>query len=192
MKRKTVGLTAAGLVLATASLGLGIGPIAAEGAEIAPPTTVSANPVSAAGSGATGSQLVARSPGDDQLSQPSKKRRRQPLVRRADSPHRFGTVAYSKWYARAYMFRKYGWGKGEFRALEGLWHHESRWSHRIQNSSSGAYGIPQALPGSKMRSAGSDWATNPETQIRWGLGYIKQRYGSPSRAYSFFRSHNWY
>src|SRR5690606_6681407 len=55
-----------------------------------------------------------------------------------------------------------------------------------------SYGIPQSLPGSKMASAGKDWRTNPETQIRWGLKYIKDRYGSPSRALSFHRGHNWY
>ncbi|MDP3972110.1 MAG: hypothetical protein Q8P61_04265 [Candidatus Nanopelagicales bacterium] len=192
MKRKTVGLTAAGLVLATASLGLGIGPSAAEGAVISSPTTVSVSAGSDAGFGTTAGELVARGAGANKRKKTKKKRRREPLVRRADSPHRFGTVAYSKWYARAYMARKYGWGKGEFSALARLWHYESRWGHRVMNSSSGAYGIPQALPGSKMSSAGSDWATNPETQIRWGLGYIKQRYGTPSRAYSFFRSHNWY
>ena len=58
--------------------------------------------------------------------------------------------------------------------------------------SSGAYGIPQALPGSKMASAGSDWRTNPKTQIKWGLGYISGRYGDPCGAWSHFLRKNWY
>jgi hypothetical protein len=60
------------------------------------------------------------------------------------------------------------------------------------NESSGAYGIPQALPGSKMGTVASDWRTNPATQIKWGLGYIKSRYGSPTNAWNFWLSHNWY
>lgn len=120
-----------------------------------------------------------------------KRHRKPPLVSRSESPFRYGTVRYSKWYARQYMAKKYGWNVGQFKALEELWYHESRWLHRVGNSS-GAYGIPQALPGSKMRSAGSDWQTNPETQIRWGLGYIKGRYGSPSRALGHWGSYNWY
>ncbi|MEZ5098039.1 MAG: hypothetical protein R2731_19335 [Nocardioides sp.] len=69
---------------------------------------------------------------------------------------------------------------------------ESGWRVNADNPYSSAYGIPQALPGSKMASAGPDWATNPVTQIRWGLGYIRDRYGSPCGAWSFKRSHNWY
>jgi hypothetical protein len=69
---------------------------------------------------------------------------------------------------------------------------ESRWNHVAENPSSGAYGIPQALPGSKMASAGDDWATNPETQIRWGLGYIDARYGSPCAAWEHSEEKNWY
>jgi hypothetical protein len=61
-----------------------------------------------------------------------------------------------------------------------------------QNKSSGAYGIPQALPGSKMASAGADWQTNPATQITWGLGYISARYGTPCAAYAHLQSSNWY
>jgi hypothetical protein len=73
-----------------------------------------------------------------------------------------------------------------------MWTRESGWNTQADNPSSGAYGIPQALPGSKMASAGSDWQTNPATQIKWGLGYIKQTYGTPSAAWTFWQSHNWY
>jgi|AntAceMinimDraft_6_1070360.scaffolds.fasta_scaffold00938_10 hypothetical protein len=85
-----------------------------------------------------------------------------------------------------------GWEEGEFRCLVALWSRESGWNHLAQNPSSGAYGIPQSLPGNKMASAGSDWATNPETQIRWGLGYISARYGSPCGAWEHSEQRGWY
>jgi hypothetical protein len=80
----------------------------------------------------------------------------------------------------------------QFACLVALWNRESGWRVNAQNRSSGAYGIPQALPGSKMASAGSDWRTNPATQIKWGLGYIKGRYGTPCGAWSAFQSKGWY
>ncbi|MGV9774224.1 aggregation-promoting factor C-terminal-like domain-containing protein [Streptosporangium sp. NPDC003464] len=85
-----------------------------------------------------------------------------------------------------------GWAKGQFGCLSRLWTRESNWDHRARNRSSGAYGIPQALPGGKMASAGSDWRTNPKTQIKWGLTYIKKRYGSPCGAWAHFQSRGWY
>nr|WP_083090393.1 G5 domain-containing protein [Actinomyces vulturis] len=90
------------------------------------------------------------------------------------------------------MMGAYGWGEGEFQCLVSLWNRESGWNYAASNSSSGAYGIPQALPGSKMASAGADWATNPATQISWGLGYIAGRYGSPCGAWSHSESVGWY
>ena len=84
-----------------------------------------------------------------------------------------------------------GWGDAQFVCLDNLWSNESGWSQSAANSS-GAYGIPQAKPGSKMASAGSDWATNPRTQIAWGLSYIGGRYGSPCGAWSTFQSRGWY
>ncbi len=91
--------------------------------------------------------------------------------------------------ARAQLAAR-GWSD-QFGCLDSLWQKESGWSTYAANSS-GAYGIPQALPGSKMGSAGSDWRTNPATQIRWGLGYIAGRYGSPCAAWSHSQSYNWY
>ncbi|MFI0479221.1 lytic transglycosylase domain-containing protein [Actinomadura sp. 9N215] len=84
-----------------------------------------------------------------------------------------------------------GWG-GCWSSLLTLWNHESGWNERAENPSSGAYGIPQALPGTKMASSGSDWRTSSPTQIAWGLGYIKARYKDPCGAWSFWQSHNWY
>jgi hypothetical protein len=84
-----------------------------------------------------------------------------------------------------------GWGDC-WSSLETLWDHESGWNERAENPSSGAYGIPQSLPGSKMASAGSDWRTSSPTQIAWGLGYIKARYKTPCGAWAWWQSHNWY
>lgn len=111
---------------------------------------------------------------------------------RSASPYRFGTVAYNKWFARVYMQQKYGWGADQFSALEQLWQRESGWSQHAHNPSSGAHGIPQSLPGSKMSSFGDDWATNPETQIKWGLSYIKSVYGAPAAALASSHSRGWY
>ncbi len=94
--------------------------------------------------------------------------------------------------ARVIAAQTYGWTAGQFSCLDSLWTRESRWNYRAQNSSSGAYGIPQALPGSKMASYGSDWQTNPVTQIKWGLSYIKSRYGSPCSAWGHSESFGWY
>ncbi len=85
-----------------------------------------------------------------------------------------------------------GWGDGEFACLLQLWNEESGWRVNAQNAYSGAYGIPQALPGSKMATVGADWQTNPATQITWGLNYIQGRYGTPCGAYAHKASAGWY
>jgi len=85
-----------------------------------------------------------------------------------------------------------GWGGQQFDCLSSLWTKESGWRWDANNSSSGAFGIPQSLPGSKMASAGSDWATNPITQIKWGLYYISNRYGTPCSAWAQSQAANWY
>lgn len=87
---------------------------------------------------------------------------------------------------------KAGFPIKEFPCLDKLWTKESGWNHKARNPSSGAYGIPQALPGTKMKSAGSDWETNPATQIKWGLGYIKGRYGDPCGAWAHSQDVGWY
>jgi hypothetical protein len=81
--------------------------------------------------------------------------------------------------------------KTQFGCLNNIWTRESGWRYNAQNAS-GAYGIPQALPGSKMASAGADWQTNPATQIKWGLGYIKSIYGTPCNAWAFWEGHSYY
>ena len=101
------------------------------------------------------------------------------------------TAAELQNYAHSLVL-SYGWTEDDFLALVNLWNRESGWRVNAGNASSGAYGIPQALPGSKMASEGADWATNGETQIRWGLKYIAGRYGSPSNAWNNFLSNGWY
>jgi len=85
-----------------------------------------------------------------------------------------------------------GWGDDEFACLVALWNKESGWRVNAYNASSGAYGIPQSLPGNKMASAGADWETNPATQISWGLGYVQGRYGTPCGAWGHSQSTGWY
>lgn len=92
-----------------------------------------------------------------------------------------GSVREAQEYARAQM-RNYGWSDADFNALVKLWNNESGWRYNAGNPSSGAYGIPQALPANKMAAAGADYRTNYKTQINWGLNYIKNRYGSPQKA----------
>jgi hypothetical protein len=90
------------------------------------------------------------------------------------------------------MLADYGWSTSEFSCLDSLYTSESNWNVTAENSYSGAYGIPQALPGDKMASFGSDWQTSAQTQLEWGLSYIQDRYGSPCGAWSFWQSNNWY
>ncbi|WP_231482721.1 lytic transglycosylase domain-containing protein [Nocardioides sp. URHA0020] len=90
------------------------------------------------------------------------------------------------------LMGKFGFGADQFGCLDSLWTRESGWNPAAHNASSGAHGIPQALPGSKMASAGPDWEHNAATQITWGLGYIQDRYGSPCGAWGHSESHGWY
>jgi hypothetical protein len=94
--------------------------------------------------------------------------------------------------ARELAASRYGWGESQFQCLDQLWQKESGWSYTAYNASSGATGIPQSLPGSKMATAGADWQTNATTQVTWGLGYIASAYGTPCSAWSHSQSVNWY
>lgn len=107
----------------------------------------------------------------------------------------------AKAYAQSIM-GEYGWGDDQFNCLVDLWNRESGWRWDAINPNfspsreaipeNQAYGIPQSGPGSKMSSAGADWKTNPQTQIRWGIGYIEGRYGSPCGAWAHSEANNWY
>lgn len=103
-----------------------------------------------------------------------------------------GTKADYQAYAYDLVLNKYLWSESDYQALVNLWERESNWNANAHNKSSGAHGIPQSLPASKMSSEGSDYYTNGYTQIRWGLKYIKERYGSPSAAWQHFQNKNWY
>jgi hypothetical protein len=109
------------------------------------------------------------------------------FVELADVPDA-GTV---KAYAYTQVTQR-GWQRDQYSCLVKLWNRESNWRYNASNRSSGAYGIPQALPGAKMASEGADWMTNPETQIKWGLGYISGRYGSPCGALAHSDKLGWY
>ncbi|MFF2389932.1 hypothetical protein [Agromyces sp. NPDC058104] len=110
----------------------------------------------------------------------------------AEALARANTPDGAKATAREMAASKYGWGEGEFQCLVQLWQKESGWSYTAYNASSGATGIPQSLPGSKMATAGADWQTNAATQIEWGLDYIARGYGSPCGAWGHSQSVNWY
>lgn len=101
-------------------------------------------------------------------------------------------VTDPKEIARQILKNKYGYGSGQFDCFNNIIMRESKWDLNATNPSSGAYGIPQALPGSKMATIASDWRTNPATQIIWGIEYMKDRYGSPCSAWGFKASHGWY
>jgi hypothetical protein len=102
------------------------------------------------------------------------------------------TVLLAKQYARSRM-AAYGWtDPNQMVCLDRLWTRESGWRVDATNPTSGAYGIPQALPASKLAAAGTDWRTNPWTQIDWGLDYIRARYGSPSNAWAHSEATGWY
>jgi Transglycosylase SLT domain len=161
-------------------------------ASSAPPASVTAAVAPAGVSAARAGLLrAAAAPGHrvERLSVAPKTR----PARLAVAPFRVGTPSYAKWWARALMASTHGWAStGQFQCLVSLWDRESHWNYAAYNHGSGAAGIPQAMPGSKMRSAGKDWRTNPVTQIRWGLTYIDHAYGTPCGAWSHSRAHGWY
>jgi hypothetical protein len=90
------------------------------------------------------------------------------------------------------MLGSFGWARGQYKYLNWLWTAESGWNVSAVNPSTGAYGIPQAVPGAKMATAGPDWRTDAATQIRWGLTYISGSYGSPRAAWLHEAADGWY
>lgn len=103
-----------------------------------------------------------------------------------------GNKATYQQYAYDLVINKYGWSEADFEALLKLWERESNWDPSAHNKSSGAHGIPQSLPASKMASEGDDYMTNYQTQIKWGLKYIKNRYGTPTKAWAHSCDKGWY
>ena len=99
-------------------------------------------------------------------------------------------IAELQAYAKNLVINQFGWTEADFQALVKLWYRESGWNVYAQGN--GCYGIPQARPGNKMSSQGSDWRTNGKTQIRWGLNYIAGRYGNPTKALKHSDKYHWY
>ncbi|MGC5583007.1 lytic transglycosylase domain-containing protein [Ornithinimicrobium sp. W1665] len=133
------------------------------------------------------SRSAAREPAPEPA-QPTRQPAPQPAQQPAPQPVASGDA---RSIARS-MLASHGWGDDQWGCLDSLWMKESGWNHTAMNPSSGAYGIPQSLPGNKMATAGADWQTNPATQISWGLGYISDRYGSPCNAWAHSQAVNWY
>ena len=98
----------------------------------------------------------------------------------------------AKLVAKALIVEKYQWDEEQYSCLNKLWTKESHWNYKARNKVSGAHGIAQALPATKMEVVGTDWRTNPVTQISWGLKYINERYDSPCKAWSKFKRSRWY
>ena len=98
----------------------------------------------------------------------------------------------AKQVAEIILTEEYGFNEAQFACLDSLWTRESHWNYKAHNYRSGAHGIAQALPAEKMSVVGTDWRTNPVTQIRWGIRYITMRYDTPCKAWSYFKARNYY
>ena len=179
------GVTVGGGVM-SAQLTSGSAAVAGDYAKGGAGTTLDAQEVLARGA------AVSRSSGDRRAEADQLKQRELGDTR---AVAKTGTQKISdadpKQLARALM-PQFGMSSSEFGCLDNIWSQESGWNTHADNPSSSAYGIPQALPGSKMASAGPDWENNAETQIRWGLGYIQSRYGTACSAWGFKQGHGWY
>ena len=117
------------------------------------------------------------------------------VVKKKKKTYKTYRIVYNKSEVQAYahdLVLSYGWSEYDFECLVKLWNRESSWNLNAVNKRSGACGIPQSLPCSKMKSAGADYRTNYKTQIRWGLNYIKARYGSPANAWGHSQRKGWY
>jgi len=102
------------------------------------------------------------------------------------------TIIGAKKVAKEIALSEYAWGEDQYLCLNRLWTKESHWNYKARNRVSGAHGIPQALPASRMDVVSTDWRTNPVTQIRWGLRYIEARYDNPCKAWAKFKRSNYY
>jgi hypothetical protein len=129
---------------------------------------------SSGSSGSSGSSDTSSGGGTTEVSAP------------APDPGTAQSIAYN-------MLPSFGFSQSsQWGCLLNIWNRESGWNYDAENPVSGAYGIPQALPGDKMASAGADWQTDPTTQIRWGLGYIQSIYGTPCGAWDFELANGYY
>jgi hypothetical protein len=134
------------------------------------------------------SQASANAP-QEAIVKVSEEQARTQAASRSAQRFAYASPKYNKKYAKEYMSSKYNWGDKQYSCLVKLWNHESGWRVKADNPNSSAYGIPQALPGSKM---GAGWKDNPHVQIKWGLKYIKGRYETPCGAWKAFKHKGWY
>jgi len=201
-----VGLAAAVLVCTAAATvalvggGGSLGSVAVADA-VAAPLAPTADPAaasssaavrSAASSAASASAASVASVSSAAAAKAAADRSRQVADRSAAAQRAARDAARDPRSAARTILGDYGFSSGQFSCLDALWTKESGWDPTASNPSSGAFGIPQALPGGKMSSAGADWRTNPVTQIRWGLQYIRDSYGSPCSAWAHSQAMNWY
>lgn len=117
--------------------------------------------------------------------------RRRAIERASRDKERVFAEGTPKEIAKVLVLER-GWSERQYDCLVPMWRRESNWNPLAENKSSGAYGIAQALPGRKMAKFGDDWRTNPVTQIKWGLWYVENRYGTPCGAWSFWQRNHWY
>ncbi len=152
-------------------------------------------PQQAAAHQAAAAQAAKRQAQAELIAKRETARKAAPAQQRSGQPPAAGsapTAAGTPQSIARVMLGSFGWSASQVSCLEPLWAGESGWSVTASNPSTGAYGIPQAMPASKMASAGPNWQTSAATQIRWGLGYIKSTYGSPCAAWSHEEADGWY
>jgi hypothetical protein len=134
----------------------------------------------------TPSPTASPSPTPTATPSPTPKPTRKPTPRPTRKPTPLpDTVAGARQYVKNAV------GIKQYNCIDYVWTRESKWNP-LAGSPTGAYGIPQAFPGTKMASAGANWLTSPITQVKWGLSYVKSRYGSACAAYDFWKAHGWY
>lgn len=185
-----LGLAFAAVVMTGGAVGAGV--LGSAGTSSAPADLGAAVDLSAADADVPADRQAVVSRSDRrEVADPAKEARLDPGRPRAETQAEQLSGSDPRTVARALM-GEFGFSASQFGCLDSLWQKESGWNPAARNPSSGAHGIPQALPGSKMATVGSDWYSNPTTQIRWGLGYIQDRYGSPCAAWGHSQSHNWY
>jgi hypothetical protein len=188
-------LAVAGVVTGTVMTGPADRPGGPSTALTAALTLPASSSASATGSSATGTSASAASSAEDVRAEALRAAREAEAVRTraaAAAARAARDAQRDPRVAAKAQLAEHGWSASQFQCLDALWSKESGWEHTARNGSSGAYGIPQALPATKLASAGADWRTNPVTQIRWGLGYIEDTYGSPCAAWAHSRAMNWY
>lgn len=191
----TAAVIAGGPALAT-TLGLADAPVAAMPADWETERAVEGRSAAASHAGVLEAEAerkakrAAERRAKKEAARKAAEKERREAEKRAARAAQGGTPTQNRALGMA-MCADRGWSASQCRDLGTLWQRESGWNSRAHNPS-GAHGIPQALPGSKMGSAGPNWQTNARTQITWGLGYIASRYGNPSNALSHSHSHGWY